>query len=402
MEEKSRQRDSINRLSTSNTVDPTRSGPSRLSDAGLHVADGFRPASPLDSPSISNPEPSRPPPHRSFSDSLHAGSSASSSGNRRSIRKSPFEEEVDAAGLAASLGLSPEAHPSPSGTHESGSSASSSSTRLDRTQSTYLSRVASFSFSYPRRPPSAAGSSIRPAHPYALYQQTTTFEEPEEETNPEPGAQTITVGFPGNGANYRRRTGPDGEELDVVGPDGHAEALPPYTRYPIQGPYGEKSSPQVSVNPENPFSPVSPTSSVNPFSPVSSVGTPVIPGTPSSFTPSTPTSRPTIVHSHSVSSHATDNVMGLGQPAPQSRSPTIHEISPIEIHDPRDSSVSSIIHEKPRRKKTWRDRRNKKVLCGLIPLWALLMFAILFVFMAIVAGGVIGGLLSSRENKGDK
>ena len=46
-------------------------------------------------------------------------------------------------------------------------------------------------------------------------------------------APSIPVGFPGLGQNYRRRLGPEGEEADdILGPDGHTEQLPPYTRYP--------------------------------------------------------------------------------------------------------------------------------------------------------------------------
>jgi hypothetical protein len=381
MAEKARQRDSINRLSALNANIPSRRASSRLSDVGYHVADGFRPICPGPSFPAHSPEPSRPLPQRSFTDSLTVRSSTLPGDNRRSIRKSQHEEEVDAAGLAASLGLRTSSPASASGIDRSSSSASSSS-QLERTQSTYLSRVASFSFSYPRRPPSAANNPLRPAHPYALYQQT-TYEEPEELEQPDPNRQTITIGFPGHGANYQRRTGPDGEELEVVGPDGHTEDLPPYTRYPIQGPYGDKPSPQASVDS---------------VSPVSSVGSPAASESPSSST----ISRPAMVHSHSGSVHATDNVMGMGQPVPQPRSPTIHDISPMEMHDLRGSSMSSIIQEKPRNKKSWKDRGNKKVICGLVPLWALLLFAILCVFMAIVAGGVIGGLLSGQRDKRDK
>lgn len=43
----------------------------------------------------------------------------------------------------------------------------------------------------------------------------------------------IQVGFPGMASSYQRRLGPDGElSSDIIGPDGHTEELPPYTRYP--------------------------------------------------------------------------------------------------------------------------------------------------------------------------
>jgi hypothetical protein len=40
------------------------------------------------------------------------------------------------------------------------------------------------------------------------------------------------VGFPGRNANFHRQLGPDGEEQDIIGPDGHTEQLPPYSKYP--------------------------------------------------------------------------------------------------------------------------------------------------------------------------
>jgi hypothetical protein len=45
----------------------------------------------------------------------------------------------------------------------------------------------------------------------------------------------MIVGFPGTADPYQRRLGPEGEEAaDLIGPDGHTEQLPPYTRYPEQ------------------------------------------------------------------------------------------------------------------------------------------------------------------------
>ena len=67
-----------------------------------------------------------------------------------------------------------------------------------------------------------------PTHPYSLYPQSTA---PLEDTS----GQHIPVGFTGFGATYQRQYGPDGEEAgDLIGPLGHMEALPPYTRYPEQ------------------------------------------------------------------------------------------------------------------------------------------------------------------------
>ena len=65
-----------------------------------------------------------------------------------------------------------------------------------------------------------------------MYPQSTA---PEPEPVPNGAAgPSIPVGFPGLAGNqYQRRLGPDGEEAaDIIGPDGHTEQLPPYTKYP--------------------------------------------------------------------------------------------------------------------------------------------------------------------------
>ncbi|KAI9682479.1 MAG: hypothetical protein M1829_000271 [Trizodia sp. TS-e1964] len=107
-----------------------------------------------------------------------------------------------------------------------------------------------------------------PTHPYAMYPQgtlarslsvttTSTIRQPEavygggqgpplqpyiqyssNEPNPntsnysQSNAFGILVGFPGHAQPYQRRLGPEGEDAqDIIGPDGHTEQLPPYTRY---------------------------------------------------------------------------------------------------------------------------------------------------------------------------
>jgi hypothetical protein len=62
------------------------------------------------------------------------------------------------------------------------------------------------------------------------------------------GSVDITsVGFPGMRQQYARRLGPDGEEADdIIGPDGHAEQLPPYSRYPLAEPTKEAFAPGVA------------------------------------------------------------------------------------------------------------------------------------------------------------
>ncbi|KAI9726176.1 MAG: hypothetical protein M1828_001849 [Chrysothrix sp. TS-e1954] len=85
--------------------------------------------------------------------------------------------------------------------------------------------VASTSTYY--REPSQNNTPQTPAHPYALYPQN-VFADDNEVAEP----ASIPVGFIQTNQSFHRRIGPEGEEQDIVGPDGHTEQLPPYTRYP--------------------------------------------------------------------------------------------------------------------------------------------------------------------------
>lgn len=76
-----------------------------------------------------------------------------------------------------------------------------------------------------------------PAFPYGMYPQGTmtgVAGMPVAAAGPSTvPTSAIPVGFPGMTDNYQRRIGPDGEDMaDLIGPDGHTEQLPPYTRYP--------------------------------------------------------------------------------------------------------------------------------------------------------------------------
>lgn len=83
----------------------------------------------------------------------------------------------------------------------------------------------------------ATVSSIRPAdsplrgrtipqHPYGMYPQNIDYEE-------DLGDQPIPVGFSATGLQSHQSSSPEADEVgDIVGPDGHLEQLPPYSRYP--------------------------------------------------------------------------------------------------------------------------------------------------------------------------
>jgi hypothetical protein len=64
-----------------------------------------------------------------------------------------------------------------------------------------------------------------PQHPYAMYSQNVVEEGIDDDM--------IPVGFPGHNPPYQPPADRRDDELgDIIGPDGHAEPLPPYSRYP--------------------------------------------------------------------------------------------------------------------------------------------------------------------------
>ncbi|KAJ5683310.1 hypothetical protein N7462_006475 [Penicillium macrosclerotiorum] len=69
------------------------------------------------------------------------------------------------------------------------------------------------------------GESSGPQHPYAMYPQNVVEEGMDEDV--------IPLGFPGHNPPYQPPPGRrDNDVGDIIGADGHAEPLPPYSRYP--------------------------------------------------------------------------------------------------------------------------------------------------------------------------
>jgi hypothetical protein len=277
-------------------------------------------------------------------------------------------------------------NPNASRFNRSDSSASSHSSG----GSPYRSRISQISFSYPRRSPSAASNVLRPAHPYGLYQQT-TFEEPEDPIDDTESSSSVGLGRP---ANFSRRRGPDGEELDVIGPDGHAEQLPPYTRYPDVGPSSDKrsqSDPNAATLPLLDTAIAGPSSSSNPVLSSSPISDTIAESAPLLGAVTTP-----------LATHP-DPFLAMGHSQPQSspitQSPTMSTLPPGDGNESRGvpSSASSLLEKKNR--EAWRKKSHKKVLCGTIPLWSVLLFAILCIFLAVIAGGVIGGMVSQQKSR---
>ncbi|EME76889.1 uncharacterized protein MYCFIDRAFT_217131 [Pseudocercospora fijiensis CIRAD86] len=211
-------------------------------------------------------------------------------------------------------------------------------------------------------------SQNRPAHPYAMYPQGVDDDMDDEDDDIALHNQNpvVPVGFPGLGQNYTRRIGPDGEDQDLIGEDGHTEQLPPYSRYPEDGP--EKM----------PLLPMA----LHSRAPVAGTD----PGMPLMHTTLEPS------------------------PTPQPQSMT--DESALERQHTRmsrisgqalinsGSSDSTSMTKKSWKEKTWKEKR-KTPFCG-IPFWVILLGISVIVFISAVLGGVIGGFVAGGKHARDK
>ena len=215
-----------------------------------------------------------------------------------------------------------------------------------------------------RTPSSATASTVRmperiytgpvgPTQPYGMYPQNTV---PEDEVSPVHGITPAPLGFPGSGQDYRRRFGPDGEDAaDLVGPDGHTEQLPPYTRYPNDLP--PKGGPPEALP-----------ATVSPVSPVT-----------------TPENQVEV---------SQDALLAAQSDSSEIRRPTIDDsstqLNPVSAHaaarpDSRGNFKESI-SEKSKRRVCW-DR---------LPIWAVVLFLLV---AGILIGAVIGGILGHKAGQ---
>lgn len=207
-------------------------------------------------------------------------------------------------------------------------------------QDTTLNRTSTISS---LRPPDRSYSGTNgPTHPYGMYPQNTVPEgEISEGGNTAPIAP---VGFPGRNQQYTRRLGPDGEEADdIIGPDGHLEQLPPYTRYP-----------DAIFTKEN-YAPGDPERQLSPQTPLQM----------------TPT-----------------------QGSSEDAQPSDDERAHI---NPPPAGAASPVNQRVGTKERWVSRGKKRTCCGAVPRWAVVVMVVLAVLLAALLGGVIGRLFSEKK-----
>ncbi|KAF2133465.1 hypothetical protein P153DRAFT_282389 [Dothidotthia symphoricarpi CBS 119687] len=249
----------------------------------------------------------------------------------------------------------------------------------------------------------------RPTHPYAMYSQSGLSEEsPEEPERPAvPQIQTaIPMGFPGLNAGYQRVLGPDGEEQDIIGPDGHTEQLPPYSRYPDEGPTKACLAAQASASrvlpapspvadPDDPF--------LNPTSPL------LTPVSPVSSTSSTSPSTPTLVSAPLL---PTVTPARLPPRRPETQTGNLAPTLPLPLStstipaEPSDSASDSLLakddesytekSEQVQQKAGW---RKKRLLGGRVSMGVAILVAVLILTLAIVLGVLVGVLVAKKHSK---
>ncbi|KAK7991860.1 Glucan 4-alpha-glucosidase [Apiospora saccharicola] len=220
-----------------------------------------------------------------------------------------------------------------------------------------------------------------PTHPYQMYPQNTVpgVESTEDRITPAP----IPVGFPGAADQYQRRIGPDGEEIaDMIGPDGHTEQLPPYTRYPDEA-YLRKA---VALESSTPAAAPAPTTSPPP--------PPQSPGHASSR--SIPGAGGLGLATRNPEFASTEDLHLNGANSPLSRNSVRSFQSEVSHHD-INTAAMSITNEKEKLN-DWQRAAKRKV-WGVVPCWAIALTAIVLVMLAVVLGAILGTFFGGKHQR---
>ncbi|KAG6008861.1 hypothetical protein E4U21_003672 [Claviceps maximensis] len=216
----------------------------------------------------------------------------------------------------------------------------------------------------------AYGGPRGPTHPYAMYIQNTA-------TSEEPSHQPIPVGFNGMGNEYRRQLGPDGEEAgDLIGPLGHLEELPPYTRYPNEA-YVPKPATEIAA--------------VTPITPDHNAMRDVALTTSSSARPIPGAGGIGLATRNPEFSSTEDDLPG----APQ-RTGSVRSVPSVESYHQVNGAARNLT-EKPAQGK-WQQRAKKK-LWGVVPYWAICLLLSGIIILGIVMGTVIGTIVSRQRDR---
>lgn len=228
------------------------------------------------------------------------------------------------------------------------------------------------------RPESEYNGPSGPTHPYSMYPQNPFVDTSSQVSVP--AVPAIPVGFASSSDPYQRRIGPEGEEAgDIIGPDGHTEELPPYTRYPDEY-YNRKirdteehqsGGPSVvaAAVPPSTTRAVSGVGAVSGVAAVSGAGGLGLAARNPEF----------------------DSVEDIG--TPQSRQSA--RSFTTESHHEINTAAKAEVSEKPQLNKFQRFAKRKA--CGVVPYWAICMTVTAVVVVIIIVGAVVGTLLSKHK-----
>lgn len=269
--------------------------------------------------------------------------------------------------------------------------------RLDRTMS-----VTTTSSTPTTRPESEYNGPRGPAHPYSMYPQN-----PFTDTSSQAAASTvpaIPVGFANNADPYQRRLGPEGEEIaGIIGPDGHTEELPPYTRYPDEY-YNRK----IRDNQEGQQEGAAVAAAAVPAAAVPAAA---VLATAANSAADATTAGSAAADPPVTADRAIPGAGGLGLAArnpefdaasesggPQSR--TSARTSTNESHHEVNTAAVPLSEKQ---QLTGFQKLAKRKACGVIPYWAICLTTSAVVVVIIIVGAVIGTLLGGhKEPHSDK
>lgn len=234
-----------------------------------------------------------------------------------------------------------------------------------------------------------------PTHPYQMYPQNTVAA---TEVSEETISPVHPVGFNGAGDDYQRRIGSEGEEVaDMIGPDGHTEQLPPYTRYPDEA-YQRKIAGIGGLS-----------TIESSGASASSAATTIAAAATTRATSTTPSTAST------TQMQAVPGAGGIGLAtrdpeyassdylplqgavvpnSPQSRH-SFRSFNSDGSHHDINTAARTVLDEKKPLKK-WQVVAKRKV-WGVVPCWALTLTIIIVVMLGAVLGAVLGVVLNKPK-----
>ncbi len=210
-----------------------------------------------------------------------------------------------------------------------------------------------------------------PTHPYTLYAQGTAA------APVEANQQAIPVGFTGLAAPYERQIGPDGEDIgDLLGPLGHTEELPPYSRYPEVA-FTAKPGPRAAAAVVS-----GATAAQHAQSEEASGSEPAAPVAAVPETQDTVDAAP-----ENPFASAEDDLV------PITSRHSRHSLRTISTYRDNPSSDDSFSEKEPHIQTKWQ-RRARRKLWGVIPYWSICL-----VFVGLILGSVMGAVVGTVLTK---